>query len=104
MRKYMLASVSEREAVDLRDYESIITKAVHEFMPNAEVRVESNCYYVDPTPSRGTAVKIGKRICQSELKESCIIIYKLFFSVELEGGAQNATKESRKQKHAGGHH
>lgn len=104
MRKYMLASASERKDVDLRDYENIITGAVYEFMPEAKVKVESDCYYVDPTPDKGTAVKIGRKICQSKLKESCITIYKLFSSIEMEGGTQNGTKKSRESKHIGGHY
>lgn len=104
MRKYTLASASERENVDLLDYESIIEEAVHEFMPEATVKVESDCYYVDPTPERGTAVKIGRTICKSTLKDSCITIRKLFSSVEIEGGTQNDTKEPRKSKYAGGHY
>lgn len=104
MRKYLLASVSERGDVDLRDYEDTIKGAVHEFMPTAKVTVENDCYYVDPTPDRGTAVKIGRKICQSKLKESCITIRKLFASVEVEGGTQNVTEESRTPKYAGGHH
>ena len=104
MRKYLLASVSEREDVDLRDYEDTIIEAVHEFMPKASVTVEKDCYYVDPTPDRGTAVKIGRKICQSQLKESCITIRKLFASVEIEGGTQNVTKKPRDAKHTGGHY
>ena len=104
MRKYMLASLSEREDVDLRDYDDVITDAVHEFMPEALVKIEPNCYYVDPTPDRGTAVKIGRKICQSTLKKSCITIYKLFSSVEIGGGKQNGTKEPREPQLAGGHH
>lgn len=104
MRKYLLASVSEREDVDLRDYEDTIIEAVHEFMPTAEVTVEKDCYYVDPTPSRGTAVTIGRKICQSQLKKSCITIRKLFSSVEVEGGTQNVTKVPRNAKHTGGHY
>lgn len=104
MRKYLLASVSEREDVNLRDYENTIKEAVHEFMPTAQVIVENDCYYVDPTPNRGTAVKIGRKICQSQLKGSCITIRKLFASVEVEGVEQNVTKKPRNAKHAGGHH
>ena len=104
MRKYLLASVSEREDVDLRDYEDTIKEAVHEFMPTANVTVENDCYYVDPTPNRGTAVKIGRKICQSQLKKSCITIRKLFASVEVKGGTQNVTKEPRNTTHTGGHH
>lgn len=104
MRKYLLASVSEREDVDLRDYEDVIITAVHEFMPKANVTVENDCYYVDPTPNRGTAVKIGRKICQSQLKESCITIRKLFASVEVEGGTQNVTKKPRNAQYTGGHY
>ena len=104
MRKYMLASASEREDVDLRDYEDIITEAVHEFLPEANVRVENSHYCVDPSPERGIAVKIGRKICQSELKQYCITIFKLFSSIEIEGGRQNGTKEPRKSQHTGGHH
>lgn len=104
MRKYTLASTSERENVNLLDYEDIIKEAVHEFMPKAKVKVENDCYCVDPTPGRGTAVKIGRTICKSTLKDSCVTIRKLFSSVEIEGGTQNVTKELRKPKHAGGHH
>ena len=56
MRKYVLASASEREDVDLRDYEDIITVAVHVFLPEADVRVENSHYCVDPSPERGIAV------------------------------------------------
>lgn len=63
MRKYMLASASEREEV-----------------------------------------KIGRKICQSNLKKSCITISKLFSSVEINGGGQSGTKEQREQPFAGGHY
>jgi len=56
------------------NYEGIIEEAVHLFMPTANVRVTNDGYYVDPTPDRGTAVKIGKTIYKSQLKESCVTI------------------------------
>lgn len=100
MRKYMLASAADRPTVDLRDYESIITEAVHEVMPKAAVQVEQDCYYVSPTPSKGDAIRIGRQICQSKLKYFCIQIPKLFSSSEIEEETANGTK----QKHNGGHH
>ena len=42
MRKYTLASVDARNGVDLRDYEDIITGAVHDVCPTAKVRVEKD--------------------------------------------------------------
>ena len=83
MRKYTLASSQERQTVDLRDYASVITEAVHAYMPSAAVRVERDCYYVSPTPSQSEAIKIGRQICQSELKRSCVKIPKLFSSIEV---------------------
>ena len=99
MRKYTLASHSAKNSVDLRDYEAIITEAVHSVIPTAIVRVEQDCYYVSPTPSQGDAVRIGRLICQSQLKQHCILIPKLFSSIEIGGKEQHGTK-----KLTGGHH
>ena len=98
MRKYTLASHSAKNSVDLRDYEAIITDAVHNVIPTATVRVEKDYYTVDPAPSQGDAVRIGRLICQSQLKQHCVMIPKLFSSIEI-GGQNNGTK-----KHTGGHH
>lgn len=98
MRKYTLASQSARQNVDLRNYTDIITDAVHSVMPTATVRVEKDFYTVVPTPSQGSAVKIGRLICQSQLKQHCILIPKLFSSIEIGGNEQHGTK-----KHVGGH-
>lgn len=84
MRKYTLASVEDRETVDLRNYEAVITEAVHAALPNAVVTVEKNCYYVTPTPSQGEAIRIGRQICQSPLKHYCVQIPKLFSGIEIE--------------------
>lgn len=100
MRKYTLASSSARDYVDLRDYQQTIEDAVHTVMPTATVQVEAGCYYVSPTPSQGDAVRIGRLICQSDLKEHCIQIPKLFSSINLGGSTSN----ERKSKHNGGHH
>lgn len=83
MRKYTLASVEDRAQVDLRNYEAVIAEAVHAVLPNAAVTVERNCYYVTPTPSQGEAIRIGRQICQSDLKHYCVQIPKLFSSIEL---------------------
>ena len=79
MRKYTLASSSAKSTVDLTDYTEVITAAVHEVMPKANVIVEKDCYYVDPAPSKGDAIRIG-----IPMKE--------------------AKHEERKQQLSGGHH
>ena len=99
MRKYTLASQNARKSVDLRNYTDIITDAVHSVMPTATVQVEKEFYTVNPAPSQGNAVKIGRIICQSQLKQHCIFIPKLFSSIEIGGKEQHGTK-----KHIGGHH
>lgn len=102
MRKYILASPTEREKIKLTGYESVIEKAVHTFMPDATVHVEDDCYYVDPSPSKGDAIKIGRMICQSDLKHCCVQIPKLFCSMNIDmiGDGNDAKKEA---KHVGGH-
>lgn len=100
MRKYTLASSSARDSVDLRDYQQTIEDAVHTVMPTATVQVEASCYYVSPTPSQGDAVRIGRLICQSDLKVHCIQIPKLFSSINLGGSKKNGNK----RKHHGGYH
>ena len=84
MRKYTLASPESRSTVDLRDYRAIIESAVQEIMPAAKVIVESDCYYVSPSPKRGDAVKIGRLICKSDLNRHCVQIPKLFTSIPIE--------------------
>ena len=102
MRKYTLAAVDSKAAVDLRLYESTITEAVHTIMPNALVTVEPDCYYVDPTPKPGDARKIGRRICKSALSQFCIFIPKLFTSIEITKEVNH--DQSTQSKHPGGHH
>ncbi len=99
MRQYTLAS-PDRDDVDLRTYKYDIVNAVHTYMPHATVRVEKDCYCVDPTPNRSEAIKIGKKICESDLKYYCIKIPKLFTSTEI-GGPNGAQKPSK--THTGGH-
>lgn len=99
MRRYTLASPESRQAVDLRDYEEVIEKAVHSVMPNATVNVEQTCYYVHPTPSQGDAVKIGRQICKSAICEHCVFIPKLFSSNEV----KERVDDRKKQQCLGGH-
>lgn len=99
MRKYTLASASAKSTVDLRDYEPAITDAVHQVMPKAVVKVTQDCYYVSPTPTQGDAIRIGRLICQSNLKNYCVQIPKLFSSIEIE----EENNESTKPKRIGGH-
>ena len=97
MRRYTLASNEARNHVDLREYEDIIIEAVREFMPTAVVRVEMDCYYASPTPKKGTAVKIGRKICKSALSKYCVHIPKLFSSIE----TKEETHDENKQHHGG---
>ena len=99
MRKYTLASPSAKGMVDLRVFADVITEAVHQYMPQAIVSVEKNCYYVDPPPSQGDAIRIGRLICQSDLKAYCVQIPKLFSSIQI-GGKKDGTGK----KCPGGHH
>lgn len=84
MRRYTLASLDARQTVDLRNYADTIKDAVHKYMPEADVQVEQDCYYVSPTPEQGTAVQIGRQICKSALNRHCVKVPKLFSSVEME--------------------
>ena len=105
MRKYTLASGDARTKVDLRDYADTIEKAVHEYMTTATVKVCESCYYVTPAPSKGEAIKIGRRICQSALAQHCVMIPKLFTSVEITDKTKEEPLDGTNQsKLHGGHH
>lgn len=100
MRRYTLASLTDRPAVDLQDFRSEIEAAVHEVMPDAVVEVYEGSYTVSPTPERGDAIRIGRKISRSGLGKYCIKIPKLFCSevIDKKEGVQNGT-----EKRAGGH-
>ena len=100
MRKYTLASSSAKSTVDLTDYTEVITAAVHEVMPKASVIVEKDGYYVNPDPSKGDAIRIGRTICKSDLAQHCVQIPKLFNSIPI----KEDKHDERKQQLAGGHH
>ena len=100
MRKYTLASPTARNDVDLRQYKTIIEEAVHEIMPQAKVVVTQDCYYVSPSPDPNDARKIGRTICQSELKHYCVLIPKLFTSIKVK---EVTYHEQSKTKLSGGH-
>ena len=99
MRKYTLASPESRSTVDLRDYRAIIESAVQEIMPAAKVIVESDCYYVSPSPKRGDAVKIGRAICKSKLNRHCIKLSKLFTGIPV----KEVKHEEHQPQRPGGH-
>lgn len=101
MRKYSLASPEAKKQVDLRDYSAEICEAVHQVLPMAKVVVEKDCYYIHGTLEHGEAIKIGRLICQSDLKKYCVQVPKLFSSIELEEVSANATITTER---AGGHH
>lgn len=100
MRKYTLASTDAKSQVDLTAYTDVITKAVHEVMPQAKVIVERDAYLVDPAPSKGDAIRIGRSICKSTLARHCVHVPKLFNSIPIKEGKY----EERKQQFTGKHH
>lgn len=103
MRKYMLANIEQRGKVDLRNYKDIIVAAVQEFAPGSTVVVKKDHYTVKEQLSHSQVVRVGRRICESELGKYCISIKqsKLFNSTII----QEASNDSRnKQKQTGGHH
>ena len=101
MRKYSLASPEAKQKVDLRDYADKICEAVHQVLPMAKVVVEKDCYYIHSTLAHGEAVKIGRLICQSDLKKYCVQVPKLFSSIELEEVVTDGTNTTER---SGGHH
>ena len=101
MRKYTLANGQKRAMVDLRDYEDIIINAVLEFAPDATVAVFKEYYTVKEPLTQSQAVRIGRKICESDLSQHCVKLSKLFNSMLIKEG----TDENRnKQKQIGGHH
>lgn len=98
MRKYSLANGPMRSVVDLRDYSDIITAAVQEFAPGSTVVVCKDHYTVLEPLTQSQAVKIGRRICESNLSQYCIKLSKLFSSKEV------PNEESKQSKCTGGHH
>lgn len=105
MRKYTLVSGDARTKVDLRDYAATIEEAVHGIMPTATVKICESCYYVTPAPSKGEAIKIGRRICQSALAQYCVMIPKLFTSIEITDKTKEEPLDGTNQsKLHGGHH
>ena len=100
MRKYTLASSNARSNVDLRLYSSFIEATVHEIMPDAVVTVESNFYTVSPTPSKGDAIRIGRKLSKKQaLGQHCIKISKLFNGETIE----NEEERYGEKKRNGGH-
>ena len=101
MRKYMLADGSKRGVVDLRDYEDIIKAAVEEFASGLTVVVYKDYYVVNEQLSQSQAIKIGRKICESDLSQYCIKLPKLFNSRIVK---EKADDNRSKQKQIGGHH
>ena len=95
MRKYTLADGSKRDTVDLRDYEDIIVAAVQEFAPGNSVVVNKDCYVLKDQLTQGQAVKIGRRICESDLSKHCIKLSKLFSSRIVKGKENDNRREQK---------
>ena len=98
VRKYSLANGSMRGSVDLRDYSDVITAAVQEYAPGATVVVCKDYYTVLEPLTQSQAVKIGRRICESDLSQYCIKLSKLFSSKEV------TNEEPKQSKRPGGYH
>lgn len=100
MRKYSLANIEKRGVIDLRDYADVIVSAVTEFAPGSTVAVHSNHYTVKEPLTQSQSVRIGRRICESELGKHCIqlTLSKLFIGKEV------VHEDGRKSKQIGGHH
>ena len=97
VRKYALANGSMRGVVDLRDYSDVIIAAVQEFAPGSTVVVCQDYYTVLEPLTQSQAVKIGRRICESNLSQYCIKLSKLFNSKEV-------TNETIQSQRPGGHY
>lgn len=101
MRKYTLANSVCRGVVDLRNYKDIIVSAVLEFAPKSTVTVEKDYYTVNEPLTQSQAVRIGRKICESDLSQHCIKLSKLFNSTLV----KETTNDNRnKQQQTGGHH
>ena len=98
MRKYSLADGNKRSSVDLRDYGDIIRAAIEEFAPGSTVIVNKDHYIVNEPLSQSQAVKIGRKICESDLSQHCIKLSKLFNSKEV------TDNDNSKQKQTCRHH
>lgn len=95
MRKYTLADGSKRDTVDLRDYEDIIVAAVQEFAPGTTVAVYKDYYIVTEALTQSQAVKIGRKICESDLKYHCVKLSKLFNSKPVKENMNDKRKEQK---------
>lgn len=94
MRKYSLADGKKRNQVDLRDYDDVIKAAVQEFTPGVMVVVNKDHYLVTDHLTQSQAVKIGRRICETDLSKHCIKLSKLFNSKEVSDDNRNKQKQN----------
>ena len=101
MRKYSLADGTKRSVVDLRDYEDIIKAAIEAFAPGIAVEVHQDYYAVFGQLSQSQAIRIGRRICESDLSQHCIKLSKLFNSKLIK---ENANDNREEQKRLCRHH
>lgn len=63
--------------------------------------VHEKYYEVSPSPDRGHAVAIGRMICKSGLSQHCVLIPKLFLSIE--ESPKEEKKNGEKTNGMGGH-
>ena len=102
MKRYRLASVDDRNNVDLRSYATEIVNAVMEVLDeDVDINIYKDYYTINPPPNRGDAIRIGRKICKSGLSSYCISIRKLFCSDDFE--IEEEDDDRREQKCMGGH-
>ena len=85
MREFTLSSQEARNNVDLREYKELIQETVKEEIPDAEVIVKERNYFVNPSPTKGQAIRIGKKLSKCKnLGEYCTYVPKLFNGREID--------------------
>lgn len=78
MRIYELANTELRGEVNLLDYKNIIKQVINEEAPTVKVTIEPDRYILDTDISKGQAIRIGKKIAQSQLGQYCLLRSILF--------------------------
>lgn len=96
MRRYSFASGDARRSIDMRRYENLIKKAVHEVIPKANVVVLHDCYVVDKI-TKGESIRIGRILAATVMGQNCITISKLFCGEETDDGEIKKRIEAEKQ-------
>jgi len=79
IRTYVLANPEARKNYNLRQYKSLITDVIHEYLPDAEVSVNESSYTVDGI-TKGAAIKVGRQLSKHFDDDAFLIRSCLFIS------------------------